>query len=101
MNKYQDALNNLVHCKSETKCKECRHKDRCTMDRDYKILKELVDKETPIKPKNLKEKVVFESITKREWICPRCKHEYIGNPKIEYCCMCGQHIDWSDTNETY
>ncbi len=34
------ALDNLVHCKSETKCKECRHKNLCTMERDYNIIKQ-------------------------------------------------------------
>lgn len=35
-----EALDNLVHCKSETKCKECRHKNVCTLERDYNIVKQ-------------------------------------------------------------
>ena len=89
--KYQEALDNLVHCKSETKCKECRHKDRCTMDRDYKILKELVDKATPKYP----------IITRCTNKCPRCKNTLPLKenalkkkaPKM-YCDRCGQRIDW-------
>lgn len=34
-----EALDNLVHCKSITKCKECRHKNICTMERDYNTIK--------------------------------------------------------------
>lgn len=44
MNKYQKALDNLVHCKSITRCKECKHKNLCTMERDSKILQELICK---------------------------------------------------------
>lgn len=33
------ALDNLVHCKSITRCKECKHKNLCTMERDYNIIK--------------------------------------------------------------
>ena len=34
-----EALDNLVHCKSETRCKECHHKNVCTLERDYNIIK--------------------------------------------------------------
>lgn len=34
-----EALDNLVHCKSETRCKECHHKNVCTLERDYNIVK--------------------------------------------------------------
>ena len=44
-----EALDNLVHCKSETKCKECRHKNVCTLERDYNIVKQdLIQKEQDI-----------------------------------------------------
>lgn len=92
MNKYQEALDNLVHCKSETKCKECRHKDRCTMDRDYKILKELVDKETP-------KKVVEWEIAKPITRCPKCGAGLAR--KDSYCWNCGQkiHFEESENND--
>lgn len=35
-----EALDNLVHCKSETKCRECHHKNVCTLERDYNIVKQ-------------------------------------------------------------
>lgn len=34
----KEALDNLVHCKSITRCKECKHKNLCTMERDYIII---------------------------------------------------------------
>lgn len=96
MNKYQDALDNLVHCKSETKCKECRHKDRCTMDRDYKILKELVDKETPMKV-NMEDYHLEDEYEYPIYNCAKCgKHL---NDEDSYCRHCGQKLDWSDTND--
>lgn len=45
-----EALDNLVHCKSETRCKECHHKNVCTMERDYNIIEsDLEQKEQDIK----------------------------------------------------
>lgn len=38
------ALDNLVHCKSITRCKECRHKSLCTMERDFNIIKQDLDR---------------------------------------------------------
>lgn len=44
MNKYQEALDNLVHCKSITRCKECKHKSHCTMERDSNIIKQALER---------------------------------------------------------
>lgn len=38
------ALANLVHCKQELKCKECKYKSRCTMERDYNNIKQDLDR---------------------------------------------------------
>ena len=40
----KEVLENLVHCKSITKCKECKHKHLCTMERDYNIIKKDLDR---------------------------------------------------------
>ena len=108
MNKYQKALNNLVYCKSEIKCKECRHKSICTMERDSKVLQELIDKEKPMKP------IVYNI---NQYKCPKCSKQIKGKKmiynmetkrfdikskiKVEkvYCPYCGQKLDWSDTDE--
>ena len=89
-NKYQDALINLVHCKSITKCKECHHKHLCTMERDSNILQELVDKETPMK-------VVKWKLAQPETRCAKCG---AGLERYhDYCWGCGRKVDWSDINE--
>lgn len=106
MNKYQEALDNLVHCKSITKCKECKHKERCTMERDSGILQELVDSETPMKPKTIKSKIHKGT----EWVCPNCNHHIayfdelgIGTVRVfNYCIECGQRLNLrSDKDEQH
>ena len=44
MTNSKEALDNLVHCKSITRCKECRHKSLCTMERDFNIIKQDLDR---------------------------------------------------------
>lgn len=61
---------------------------------DMKVIKELVDKETPMKPKN-KYKIDFGVGN-----CGDClKCESLVNYQMAYCPGCGQKIDWSDDNE--
>lgn len=62
-NKYQEALENLVHCKSETKCKECKHKYRCTMERDYHTIKQDLERLEQLEKENqsLKDKINYEN----------------------------------------
>ncbi len=86
MNKYQEAL--IIFCEQNT------FKDipKEILEDKYQILKELVDKETPMKPiiipydKN-KNVLVFE--------CPKCKRRTHTNFPRDYCGECGQAIDWS------
>jgi hypothetical protein len=99
MNKYQEALDNLVHCKSITRCKECKHKDLCTMERDSKILQELVDKETPKKPVT----IIGLYYNTGRIKCPTCNHQLpmkkncVSKRKtILYCNRCGQKLDWEE-----
>lgn len=107
-NKYKEALENLIHCKSITKCKECHHKHLCIMERDSDILQELIDKETPMKVNKItnKEKVYFSDVAfVYSYVtlgkCPNCEtylheeNEY--GDIINYCPYCGQRLDWSDT----
>lgn len=44
MSKSLEALENLVHCKSELKCSTCKHKSRCTMERDYNTIKQELER---------------------------------------------------------
>lgn len=104
-NKYQEALDNLVHCKSITRCKECKHKNLCTMERDSKILQELVEKETPKKLTTKKSDFLSSRTGEKlgEYIlpfryCPKC--DKCVNPNYcdipNYCHNCGQKLDWSE-----
>ena len=97
-NKYQEALNELVHCKLITKCKECKHKSRCTMERDSNIIQELVDKETPMKviEKMYKYPDVNRTPYVRGFECPNCYQRLHNRYKRPYCAECGQKLDWSD-----
>lgn len=47
-----EALDNLVHCKSETKCKECHHKNVCTLERDYNIVKQDLERLAQLEREN-------------------------------------------------
>ena len=65
---------------------------RCE-DQNFKILEELVDKETPMK---LEETDVETDKDCFNWICPRCKSFHSESEGYQYCSECGQKIDWSD-----
>ena len=80
-NKYQEALIKLVAHNYSTREEKNEH---------IKVLQELVDKETPMKVIIPKE-IDFA-------YCPKCNEKILlGKPN--YCCHCGQKLDWSDTDE--
>lgn len=54
------------------------------MSGDLQTLQELVDKETPMKPVKIFERVC----------CPKCSFPVIIIDN--YCPNCGQRLDWSD-----
>ena len=109
MNKYQEALNNLikVSCPKEKCCKECDIEKICNCEAKWYIyiLQELVDKSAP---KNILAKH-YENAGEKPYInfvCPHCcdiplarvtekNHPY----EHIYCNRCGQAIDWSDEDE--
>ena len=92
MNEYQEALDDLWNgCpnpKEQVKSKE--------------ILQELVDKGTP-------RKVTHQATLSCCCTCPNClnvvdkfEENYLGRRVrviYDYCIFCGQHLDWSDTND--
>ena len=76
MNKYQQALNHCVN--------------RWAPSKDWNLLKELVEKATPKKPKNWKaERRLNGSV---EFNCPVCNRLY--TERVNFCASCGQAIDW-------
>lgn len=78
MNKYQEALNNCVNRWAPTK--------------DWNLLKGLVEKVTPKKPKNWKAERRPNGAV--EFNCPVCNRLYIE--RVNFCSSCGQAIDWSE-----
>lgn len=75
MNKYQEALNNCVN--------------RWAPTADWNLLKSLVEKATPKKPKNWT--VRYRGI---EFNCPVCNRLY--TERVNFCSSCGQAIDWGE-----
>lgn len=61
----------------------------CANEETLEMVKEAVKKQTPKKPNNCD-----------RMVCPVCnsKANY-GIPYTDYCCHCGQRIDWSKTND--
>ena len=90
MNKYQEALNKL---------KNLGDKD---LYNEYylewtNVLQELVDKETPMKPKIEQQHDYVEChyvCSYEICLCPKCevKISYAD----EYCSKCGQKLDWEE-----
>ena len=99
MNKYQEALDrlNTINMVNFIGDKELiKHKDN-----DIKTLQELVDKETPIKPKIIKEEKYewYDIFDGMRFYCPKCENELccpLQGTKITRCDECGQKLDWSD-----
>ena len=73
-------------------------------DKNFALIKELVDKATPKKPIQIrcepneewdKEEVLYE--------CPNCGesaiYDFEYNKRFKCCSHCGQRIDWSDEND--
>lgn len=87
MNKYQEALENAVDCG--------------IISKDWKVLKELVDKATPKKPKikafNEAEPWDCADYFVERNACPACERKMIN--KSDFCPNCGQAIDWSTDDE--
>ena len=89
MNKYQEAYERL----SKRTFKHYKTFDEVFDDID--TLGELVKKETPRKPIEIKYKLLYG------WACPHCascvkKKKKRGHKDIKYCPNCGQRIDFGD-----
>lgn len=87
MNKYQSALEYFllsVHLSETTAF------DFSKYFKHRKALKELVDKEIPVKP-------IIKGSPNR-WHCPKCDCSLMFDNQ-KYCNHCGQKLDWSDTDE--
>lgn len=87
MSKYKEALKSLAN---DIYFSEW---ENWMLENEYiKVLKELVDKEKPMKP--------IADRDEYELSCPVCKQFTVGHRSLsyrqqEYCHGCGQHLDWS------
>lgn len=125
MNKYQEALENIIVYPLKEECENspcCQCENQCDFYKmklhDYAVLKELVDRATPKKPlkRYYTEKYGNNGKMKRVDIrCPHC-NSYLTNgtrtslgvyasrekafietvSDRKYCSACSQAIDWSD-----
>ena len=91
MNKYQKALDNLVHYLVPFHATATKENAKMIND-CLNTFKELVDKETPTK--------VTEIYTD-SYYCPNCGNEvlrfkYHNEYTHKYCLNCGQHLDWGE-----
>ena len=78
MNKYQEALDNVKRVYVES-----NHYD----EEDIRLLQELVDKESPMKPAE-----VWENANPKT----RCSCSAGVIPAHNYCWNCGQKLDWNN-----
>ena len=84
-NKYQEVLNKIDDDLSNYKPDHCRV--------DLKLLQELVDKETPMKPEWLGGAMTGEP----KPYCPKCSYCVNDTYLNKYRCReCNQKLDWSD-----
>lgn len=85
MNKYQEALSNIRYYYAQSQ--KYKKLQKYNAIRQLETLQELVDKDTPKKPKNWT--VRYRGI---EFNCPVCNRLYIE--RVNFCSSCGQAIDW-------
>lgn len=86
MNKYQEALEYFLLWINPSE----QEFDYDNYLKHRKTLKELVDKEIPVKP-IIKGKLNW-------WHCPKCDCSLMFD-NHKYCDHCGQKLDWSDEDE--
>ncbi|WP_166083130.1 hypothetical protein [Erysipelothrix anatis] len=77
MNKYQEAFNKIMPTTSDYELIEAT-----------KIIRQLVDKETPMKPVDIECMNNFE--------CGRCGNSTLWKEETDCCCVCGQVVDWTN-----
>lgn len=94
-NKYQEALNFIFGYALEGALNDNEH---CMVREKVATLQELVDKETPKKPNNVKKFTTFNGIGYKIAKCPYCKgknkvREYVSRNR---CYTCGQRLEWGE-----
>ena len=96
MNKYQEALSNIRYYYAQSQ--KYKKLQKYNAIRQLETLQELVDRDTPKKPKirafNEAEPWYCADHFIERKSCPSCGHKLLN--KDSYCCVCGQALDWSE-----
>lgn len=90
MNKYQEAFNYLFGAFHINPSKE-------TYNKNVQIIKELVDKQTPVGINAIKGVNHKGEMEVKRYECPKCKY-VIYNWLCKRCDKCGQMLDWKGYN---
>lgn len=110
MNKYQEALEFFTKLTNRVPLKFANDEFCEKYDKNLVLIKELVDKDTPMKP--VRKRVCHFKSYSDEYICPNCGYHFVTLNKIydevckktiinnHKCCNnCGQSFDWSGEDE--
>ena len=91
MNKYQEALDNMIYYSQDT--------TDLTEEECFRLLQELVDRATPKKVK-----VVPGDRLRFDGLCPNCNRPlfdgsdmFFKEKRYQFCDYCGQALDWSES----
>lgn len=106
MNRYQEALDNAI---SDIEYKHHDFGVEVPEERlaEIKLLKELVDKKTPMKVINRKTITISADELHTydegwEGYCPCCKSiikQSFYEEEVNYCSYCGQHLNWQQNKK--
>lgn len=110
--KYQQALNFFTRLPYRVPLKFANDEFCKKYDKNFALIKELVDKATPKRP--ILNKIWEDEDTKNIYdecgrinellcVCPNCGesaiYDFEYNKRFKCCSHCGQRIDWSDEND--
>ncbi len=98
MNKYQEALDYIIS--NGTHTTEYSWGDEIELETEHgeesvNLLQELVDKETPMKPKYIS---LLTNPPKHKVVCSNFHGPYLERV-FKFCPSCGQKIDWGYEND--
>lgn len=101
MTKYQEAFHFFRILPHRIPLKFANDEFCKKYDKNFALIKELVDKAVPKKPfyeadgYDENGELIYDT-----WICPNCHHYYeVDYDDYDYCPNCGQAIDWGDKDE--
>lgn len=95
MNKYKEALKNLVEasCSEHKFCEDCyiRVRQGCTAKAWVDLLYKLTEKEEPKTPID-----IHKGCIPKNGYCPNCGNFVVQTCDSARCLVCGQKLKWDD-----